>query len=515
MNMKLFFISLFALSSIYSYGQQPDYQWYVKDGHPLQGIFYNPIDNIGNSNIALDYVKHPWINPARNSIFIIYEDGNYFLSNDFAPHPLSVNTTVNYSDLGSGYFLNKAMATSVIKYLYFTNEYEGDDPMTEIISVPPGSSVNPVVSVDYSPFPNNKMITAHQDIVTNTDVVLIINNQKIKRTCSSRNINVCYGQISNGTLDNNLFEKKSTFYDAGNLHNVYSADGAFSVNPITSSSGEKCINLDIGSLNSPYTYIALSSDFSASVNDFNVPDGASPLKARFNLYCSNRGLLDSVDKEILSSHDPNYVQLESICKNAQGEQIANYKINFQNNGDTEAENLFVDIELPPCLDPNTIVIKQWSAGGCNSNDFPLWNMLPNSAIGQSVEFVFPGQCELCTIKLPACQASNSIGTIEFCVKEDASQNCDFETCQLQIGYPYTTFDHDQYPIHDFIDIEKTCEQEISNKLKHIVCRRIPSDTCECEAEKEGDFPWEILIGILILIFGYLILKKKKTTPTDG
>ncbi len=252
---------------------QPD-KWFIKDGYYISGFSGTSSDRnsytrtsiptTSNNYFDINGVSHPaQYNSSipekkyANDVFIIFGNGNYYNSRHYG-FPNQFSGTPG----GFGYNLTLALGSAFssgptlfdIKYLYFTDKYEGDDPPSGLIYIKPNStssSLTPVQITDYNQ--NSTVMTANHDIVPDDDITYIIpKNLIINAHCAPGTLRLTY--------PTDVLELSPIF------GNVGSESICFNCNPNTTTLGIiDNITFDVN----PYQFINLKGKSTVTFNSDN------------------------------------------------------------------------------------------------------------------------------------------------------------------------------------------------------------------------------------------------------
>ncbi len=504
--MKHTFILLFFSLLFQSANCQLDMQWYIKNGYGLNGTtsnYSNPIDP--TLDVDIKQVTHPSSNipNAENALFIIKESGNMFSTD--------INGSINHTTSnGSNYTID---FTDPPLYMYFTNKYENDDP-TQGILINNGSNYMQV-AITNSVFP--EVLWAHQDVIPSTDIVLAINKRNIKdEACTNlTSVDVCFDITSPTSTINNFIQPWPVFFNGGTAESILPGDNAktpFSKSIFTNAASERCIKLllsDFGTHQMMYINFRSAGDLSNLI--------AGDYDNLFKIYCGGTTqLIDDLAKDVRAAHDPNYCEVTSICE-INNELYVNYHIEFYNEDPTplDANSLGTSIQLPTCLDPNSLCIKDFRVGEMSyAGNNPLnWttSSMATSFNGQEVSFDFP-LAQLAGTLDPDKVPPGAIGRVDFCVKFNPT--CDIHEADLSpAATPTTNFGGTTFEIHDFID-NLECTSSGIDGTQSFTCER-PITTSDCSCACDGDIDdtnWWVYAGIAVialLLMGILLRIRRR------
>ncbi|MEP6793839.1 MAG: hypothetical protein ABJB16_05895, partial [Saprospiraceae bacterium] len=353
---------------------QSDNQWLISNGIGKEGLnpdntnkFQNPI----TGNFTLFEIANPVrtsTRPSRNDIFAIYADGQHY-NTRFEPNAGSfypanpaflVNTVHNFTTSIAG----------GVAYLYLTNRYEGDDPPTRVRAASTiGTPTAPLYTVQTTAYSGDTIIEANHDVVRNKDITIIIDQSKLplqEKDSRSKQYFLVFDSIRPiGTslpvpAAGNYFGLRNVFYNT--LNRTYEA--GFPFNTYNATQPQK-INL-IFDPTKPYTYINLRA--TSSIIPFG-PDtlGNARYMALFRILDESNHQVSVHTENIVASHDPNFIRVDSICKASHGKKIVYYYLQFRNTSKAQAASgLFVNFELPAHSIESSFKVSEWSPAGDTS-----------------------------------------------------------------------------------------------------------------------------------------------------
>lgn len=462
---------------------QIDRQWYIVNG-------VNNGNVVGSGSMfSLEGVSHPapllssnQDNVPRNDIFIIYDNLEYFNSR-YMPNYGSSYTS------GSNYCLNSSSIYDII-YLYFTNLYEGPDWPPSSVSI---TSVSPV-SCNYSgltidpdldvmaPF-NPIGMSLNHDFVPGSDVTIIIDKDEVGG--SECLMQLCYNIHESDVVE--IFRPSSIFQ--GDLDNpnpsfILPRNINYTIEP-----GSNCIVFRNTLNNNTFINfrVTVDQDLNYSYMNSAFEFELTPVNDN-NASCQSYTVTDT----LRPSHDPNFVELESICEDNNGDVFLTYYIQCYNDGNPEYGGIrFEDVSLPSSITPiSNLTILDWSINGVsNMLNTPDHDMLePSSNLNLPLTFEFPMGQSLDT---------DSIAFVRFCVKTntDLDELMDYEN-NLAIGVPNSTFGvSGTYPITSFFDIP--CNLSAKDRSR---CAREIDHSQNCCEMSESPCPYHPIICWIIELF---------------
>ncbi len=456
-------------------GQTPD-KWFIKNGEYITGYSgssYSRTSVLGSTTKFFDIngVRHPALIDLStphikygNDIFIIFDNGTYYNSRYINPQPLYANGdptkygyNIQLSPPGNSYpyFSN-------IKYLYFTDKYEDDDPPSNSL-IPPSNSIkfsfpilgsnnpNNLESINITGYnQNSNILSANHDIVKGREITIIVpiincNNPKL-------------------TYDGNILNYE----------------------PIQIQTNASIFNVDNG-LNSYLNFSTPISPFQFAnfrcidplPFEYNIGDSI-----KFNLTCNNSPQpFSTLSEAISSSHDPNFIKVQCIFRKRPHwfcpyKYYVVYHIECYNDGSTNESSVKLNFTLPNIIKPNVKLInwKFSELSGCGSSTtaFPLnptLSQVTSNPRDQTVSFSNCGGS--LDFQSPSTMIDNyHIAWVEICAELNVHSLAEVHAADLYISAPTTTFGSTTYPIMKFID-------PITLAHPSIYYRRPISETCNC------------------------------------
>lgn len=451
----LFFLFQYAIG-------QSDGQWLIMNQQYQQ-------------DVLIEGVKPPCrqCNPeANNDYFVIFKNGNHYNSRFcygqnpcpcIPPNPTASTPNTLYLKNDEG---------SPIIFLYLTNKYEGDDPPGLTVS----NSNNNSTGVPEQPVEDrniNEYLMANHDVVKDKDITLIVSNTMLRlsgyKFFRVRFLGVVQDENDPSTIMvNNAFASQDI---TGSGSQDFVLDSGFSNNEINIvdfiSYNYTYINLrPTNNLDAYYPQVSSTNDYWARFVIEGRPDGSASWIE-----------LQELNEPIRDSHDPNYIEVEKICQNGNGEHFVFYKVFFQNTNFNPAGQLKVIIELDPRLDPSCISANYWAAGGEGLIPDHCDVEPPN---GNTVTFVFDPIKKIQSCPNPKDNQDLSIGILRFCVKVE-SNVYNPHLIKWDVLSAHTSFDGTEYEIVDQFDIGCTYQKE------NLPCEReLQQCDCQCSSGSNDD-----------------------------
>lgn len=472
---------LFILTSTTINGQIPD-KWFIKNGYFItghDGSSYTRTNVSGSTSKFFDIngVRHPApidpLNPEikyGNDIFIIFNDGSYYNSRYLSsqpfnalPDPTIFGYNIQLAQQGSlnPYFSN-------IKYLYFTDKYEEDDPPSNAIKLSFPTSWNnnpnnltPVIINSYNQYDLSKTfndLSANHDIVKGREITIIV---PVKQCSIPRLI-----------YDGNLLDFDRVLLNFSNPTPTPQGSGVNSFIFLP----------NIEPTNAIFQFVNFKCKDPLPTS-YKIGDSI-----RFNLTCStdsNEQPVSILAEAISSSHDPNFIKVQCIYRKRQHwffpyKYYVLYHIECYNDGPGNESNVKLNFTLPNIVKPN-ISIANWKyseISGCGkrstaypknpsmstSTDNPKTKTISFSHL--SPEYELNGQDLGSTVI-----QQEQIAWVEICAELNVNTWAEVHAADLYISAPTTTFGSTTYPIMKFIDPKI--------KVDSVLYHRPISKTCNC------------------------------------
>lgn len=459
-------VFVFFLPQCVLYSQQPDdKQWLITDDGYQQGNSWEPKNNV-ISNIGIQNVAYPDIDivdddgvagVARNSFFIIFNDGTYYNSRESSASYGYQNMTdydaPNYvAQPITGYSIT-IPSNKEIDYLYLSNIYETDD-IEEFVdnNSSIGNQLHPyTISSETNP---SRIISANHDVVKNKDITLIVDLRQLKP-------DTCYGvpPTYNLCLDIQGANGKQFDYSLIELSPVFDGEAFINADIPTSNQNNKCFENIAFASGQDYAYINLS--IPVEIGTHRTKNLAFDLIANQSQCNQNANHTE----QIRDSHDPNFIEVMCVSRKC-GYNIVKYHVECENEARTPVNNLLMSLTLPynfTDLSPTAAVI-----GGVNVLGFLL---PPNiNTANNSVEFNFNHNLN-----------GGKSAYVEFCVRY-LNMPEGLESANLQPIVPRTDFDGTVYAIVEFRDIAtpKEIKEEIEGGVVFTSSlTRDFTDDCNC------------------------------------
>lgn len=358
-----------------------------------------------------------------------------------------------------------------MSFFYISNIYDGDEPPKRAIltdSNLTGSSMGLLIPEStVADVTKGKGIFANHNIVRDNELILVIDTDS-------------------------LAENKKYILEFRNELSPINFPGltTFIYPPISANTSVTDITREIEfNLQKPKTknvFIALKAD----TNIINEND------VEFKIRNTNL----STTEAILTSHDPNYMQLVDYCKPSKDESFcskASYKINFQNSGDAATDKVVIKLKFKEDIADN---IESAFFTGCDLNPLSRLNVSPSGTPQDMLSF---GENNSLVCKSCKDDQENkySNGQLHLVVNlKEPAEGDEHSLSDLKPEMAAVIFDINE-PIKLSFD-SKACAFDQSESG----CIQEP---CKCNSEDPNPpIIYYIIAVIILIIFGVLRLRKK-------
>ncbi|MEO5906930.1 MAG: hypothetical protein ABIQ11_09400 [Saprospiraceae bacterium] len=451
MKKQLMWILMLVHGSGIIFGQV-DQQWLVSNNMGKDGVTTSNQNNFNqvlpSSLITIDGIRHGTDAGHRNDIFVIYTDGKHFNSryssgSGFffpAPNPPATPTTPTKNNF-------KADQSRTINYLYLTNTYEGDEPPNSVIVSNGNLATNgPFIFTETVP---TKILSANHNVRIGRDITLIVdyrallNTPPVDTTNPKRVFTLKFDGLlriqTGGVSYANVLDLSPVFNLGGTSNSPIYQANTWTIG------GPEEITLNPYNGVATFDYINFRPTPNAATNYGPDANGAR-YKAVFTLY--EAGVkVDELQEEILGSYDPNFLRVESICKESDGDYSILYHMQVQNTGMLSTSKVSIDVTFPAMFDLSCLKDITWKTGISNT---------PGALIisGQKCTFKFPLPAVL-TASTVGQQPPGSIAYVKFRVRVAAGNQVELLNTSLEPTLVEVFFDGHSFDLHDFIDIVET------------------------------------------------------------
>jgi len=340
-------------------------------GYTQTGSKWKDASSIDGCVFKVDTLRAPDTecnSEARWDYFIIYEDGSFTstrihlnssgYSPQFTNHTIDTTCSIVTQNVNAAKYSDPAYRNTYgipsgksIKYMYISNIYDQDEP-------PKAASLSDdsiqydglqfhVSSVeDYRGIGGSKYIIANNDIVPGDEIILAID--------------VAEANIPANTT---ITLEMDTFLNLSNFNRGFGEEGPNiwpgSISNVSVNNNKKNVQFQLPS-GTALAYIPLiaHSSISASTASFNISTYGATLT-----------------EQVLSSHDPNYIELVNYCKPTDDCVKATYKVHFQNTGKAQENEISLLINFN---EASYNSVENISTDGCTTGESGNINAVVNS-----------------------------------------------------------------------------------------------------------------------------------------
>ena len=490
MKTKLLFITAIFYSTV-ALCQTDDQQWYIinqfgKLGEETSLGTDTDVNTVGNA-FTIEGVTAPDINNesrARNDLFIIFQDGNHYSSrfvNRIEPFFAGPETGI----------LNHHFTYSYgkpISYAYMTNKYEEDDlPRTIRVKDTPTMepAANPIV-------PNvPALLSASHNVVFNRDVTVVVNYEMLRRLLRGKDMSDVSLRFSGWEMidgpdrgDTDIFDPSPVFVDA-----FGSSTPGYPIGSLVPSWNTEEVVLVDGP--EKYRYINLRTTENA-LQFAPRDDSSAQYNAVFSLLV-NGSAYSSIQEEMTFAYDPNFIRVDSICKNSKDDYFVYYHLEFENTGEAALTDYKATFRYGSQFDFSCFEVLKWSAAGasCEGQAIPIG--------GTKIEFDF--NCNT-SLFLDNADPQAAIAYVEFRVKIPAPYDVENPSESIRFSDPKVNFAGVEYDIDEFRD--KIVADSNANKAYRPV---LISECNFCSGPSPSTIDWSLLfwISLALLAVGWSLV----------
>lgn len=348
--MKKYFLFLFLIHLfLQDMTGQTDPQWVILDRVGKMGINTNgnnlyPPNNVLGTLFNLHGTSYPGFAGARNDLFVIYDDTTYFLSRNLS----SLGPWFSYSGqptVDSVQF-QLPSGTNGPLYGYVTNVYEGDDPPRGVSAQATQSINNP------NPLPRAQSVyplIAHHDIVPAKDITLIVDFNHVHSQDTGVKPVPPYTLTFNTVrhISTNAIFQNDYFFNVSPVFSAAGQGGTSASFPATASAMTQPGRITLYDSISRFVYFNLTPSSLAS-GFFPQAGGEPTYRAEFEILDSQGNAYGFCAELMRTSHDPNFLRVDSICVNPlTREQVVYYHLEFKNEGSAPTQNIDISLWFPP------------------------------------------------------------------------------------------------------------------------------------------------------------------------
>ena len=168
----------------------------------------------------------------------------------------------------------------------------------------------------------------------------------------------------------------------------------------------------------------------------------------------------------MSAHDPNYLQVASTCQKGSNEKYVYYHIEFENDGEIQAENVKILFQLPDYFYQRCISEPKFYIGG-EEVAGEMHRFL------RHVRFVFDP-----SLVVPVCTSVDKTpcsGYVEFCIRVHNDVDLTDLHTKLNLLNPRVKFGHSSEVITEFEDLDWVSDPANPGNSK----RPDPDPDCSC------------------------------------
>ena len=475
-----FFIIISLTCVHYAMGQSDPY-WIIQNSKGRSGVDLSGNSTYSNlastSQVTFRNVHHPHISDpdACNDLFVIYIGGEYYSSRK-DPKVFYPPTGISQPVL-DGMINHDLDFPEPVEYAYLSKIYEGDEP-------PPGAMVvnrnpaQPNVLYTITPEVQTEVIELNHDITRNREATVIINNIAFRSKLeydSSHEYRLYFDKI--------LFNNGSDFVASTNP-NFFSYKKAFvpdmSGNPTTAQlyAGTSVqhpgfIQLDL--LSTRYSFFNL---LPTNLMESFFPSRPNVVDhlAQFSIVDHTTGsVVMSHTEELRDSHDPNFVQVDKICRDKKtGKPIAFYTLQFENTSKEIAKPIVATLQANTNVS-NDVNPRSWKTG--------IQTLQGSVTVSSTkAKFSFPPHLGVKADKLIK-HAPESIGYVKFCTYLDDTIDWTDGANSLEPREAIVYFNLKPYPITLFYDLTLKL-QETTNSFRWV--RSNIEGLCRCKSKTKID-----------------------------
>lgn len=476
-NQLLFLI--FSACACYTNAQITDLQWLIVNGKGKQGTSgdfnsYPDLNVIGNvftlTNVSMPNSAN---NPeAFNDLFVIYGDWNHYNSRYSLVSDPFFRTTGGFSTTTDHSF--SSSSASPISYMYLTNGYEQDDlPRKLMVNNSSGSPTPYIFGTTITP-----ALSASHDAVLTKDITLVINMDSVRHHLHGSST---YRLFFDGVEPISSPSVPITGLDIYDPSPVFNGSAEYPA-------GTMAISGEVAELHDvpgTYKYLNLRANDNALIyppNSFGEPQ----YNALFRIESETKSIV--LKEPIRFSHDPNFLRVDSICRDETAGYYIYYHLEFENENDVATTSLYATVDLPEEFDPGCIVPIKWMTAGVECEG-------ELEVDGNSCTFTFPAT-DCAGIIQSKADPNLAKGFVEFRVKVDPGYDVRVVTNPIRLNIPVVYMDEVPTKITDFRDLINAKANPYRPTLHH---------TCKFCGGGIPPWAWVVVSGF-ILGGGALLLR---------
>lgn len=467
MQIKLISFLIFYL--ILSNTEAQDQQWLIKNNVGKNKTYASGQNIYDESimNLPFQFTNTHWpgFPTAKNDVFVIYDDGTFWSTRNQQVTPFISYQYGQPSQLHSPVFL--APPGKEVQYFYLSNIYESDDPPALVQSetvrnIPPNT---PICSLGVTL--NAPMLSANHNPAEAKDITLILNLNALENISPDSYVAPYFleynevNEIGAGTasFDDHFFITAPVFHNG-----LVDLPGLPSSAYMQTNQPGK-IKINPGAAD----YLFYNIQCGAALNAYFPDESGNPrYNAIFKITDSHGAIVYRIAEQILFSHDPNFLQVQSICTDGPND-IVSYYLQIQNTGQVDANGVAVTMWLPPTLNGDCLEVLEWNVAGSSTSGTV-------SHFNQFYSFVFDNAT------LPFCQKSrdNSFCTAFIRFKVKGNTGLEFKNLghTLQPYLIRVRLGRGIYEIHEFRDVvDERINTEFDNLFYLQKYRPVSKETC--------------------------------------
>lgn len=359
MKNQLLFLVIFLQMSLSAVGQA-DKQWIIYNSTGKDGVTATGDNNYSESNLIenrfyLMGVEHPDLTVSgRNDILIIYKDGSHYNSRYVSPGEPGI--FYNSADAAAGVenHIFSSTHSSAIAYSYLTNIYEEDDYPPAVRAL--GSSTLAIPTTYTIGTTTSPLLSANHNVAFTKDITVIVNLDSDSiggaTEVALRYDGVALHPSGPVIINNEILTLQPAFQSGGGDVADFPAGSVVPASP-----GILTINT-AGDDNLRYANFRPTDE----ILQYIPRESGVSYDAVFSLMRGSTKIAE-LREQILHSHDPNLLRVDSICKRDDGIFIIFYHLEFENTGDVAATEYFAELDFPEFVDLSCIEVLDWYGGG--------------------------------------------------------------------------------------------------------------------------------------------------------
>ena len=410
------------------YGQDP--QWYVRNFE--SSLDPTEFTTEGRNSFTVKGIQAPnkeCHRNARNDLFVIYDDYSFYNSR----YPVSNDPMGNPDYYHDEKLSLETLSGRSIKYMYFTNLYEDDEPPEELEM----TGTTSIRKFQFNTTSNPAFLTANHSVRPGRDITLI------SRVRLNGNAEIVVG----------LKERVT----GAIISDPDTIDNYFSIYPF--SEGEKYIGFEKinqeSSGSASFTLKNANKEF--QFLNLRVSSDLSPLNYERVFFQIGSNV---IWESIADVHDPNFIELLDICKN-NGSYAYTYKVQVRNDGMVDAKNVQINLKLP--FDFRSLSLNEVNVGKKYKNiyDKNIKKRITYFKNNDIISFDFI-DANLCNCRLSKNGEQLADAYVMFTVFSNSDEN------YFKPDFAESVMDGNRYRIKDYVQIKDihNCDKRRSQNIKH-------------------------------------------------